>query len=936
MTQKSPYLVSVIIPVYNAEAWLGETIESVVNQTIGFTDSIELVLINDGSTDNSEDVCLEYVKRYPNNVVYKYQKNTGVSAARNCGIELATSRYITFMDSDDVVSKDAYKRAVELFAQNRTKKISFVSWRLLFFEAKFGAHPLNDKFESDAIFDVSDYPNRIQMHVNSCMFPADIIKKYTFDTSLKYAEDAKLITEILIDNGAYGVLKDPVLFYRKRNSGNSALDTQKINKNWYLPVVNDVYLSLIERSRKIHGNVIDYLQWMLLYDLQWRFRQQKQTILSDKEVKRYVDGLSNVLRAIDVSNITSQKYLDTEYTAYLLQLRSRDTNKAYDATIQDAILTIDGNTVRSYSKEPATLHVSVVDFSDNKLSIEGYGSGIPDGNIQLVFQNTNKKVTAQLGRNIHKQKTFIGFYVSGFTFKVSIPVSNHDSVRASFTLNGSKPQDVQFVFNNLSRLSHLKAAYRHLGNSIIEGKVRSIEVEPHTALAHLRHEIKREVNIVKNLSIKATLSKIKKARSGKIYLKWPHHFSNPTLYFVKFCLVEIAKLSVRLLRNVSDVVVRWFALIYKAQNRNRNIWLISDRPTMADDSGEILFSYINGLKQDAISPYFAYSKTGPEYDRLKAKGKVADFGSLHYKLLFLSARKVISSEATDTITNAFGWRAGNFIDLYDFDFVFLQHGIIKDDISSWLNKYNKNIKLFITSTDRERESIVNGEYGYTNNEVVTTGLARYDLLENNPENKVILMPTWRHNLEIGADPKTGVRYYNENFKHSDYYKFFQGIMDDKRLLDTFRVNDMKGELYLHPSFQAQIRDFIPNEYFDVKELPFDYPQLKRKGSILVTDYSSVAFDFAYLKKPVVYAQFDEKQFYQDHTSKEGYFSYQDDGFGSVVYTADETVDAITKLIEGGSKMDKKYRDRVDTFFKYTDKHNSERIYNAILNMDKTL
>ena len=95
------YKFSVIIPIYNAGQYLDDAINSVISQTIGFS-NIELILVNDGSTDNSEDICMKYKEKY-SNIIYVKQKNKGVSSARNKGLSLATGQYVNFLDADDLV-----------------------------------------------------------------------------------------------------------------------------------------------------------------------------------------------------------------------------------------------------------------------------------------------------------------------------------------------------------------------------------------------------------------------------------------------------------------------------------------------------------------------------------------------------------------------------------------------------------------------------------------------------------------------------------------------------------------------------------------------------------------------------------------------------------------------------------------------------------------
>lgn len=99
--------VSVIVPIYNTEKFLRKCIESIINQTL---QEIEIILINDGSTDNSHNICLEYAEKYPEKVRYINNKNIGCSATRNLGIELAKGEFIAFVDSDDYIEKEMYEK----------------------------------------------------------------------------------------------------------------------------------------------------------------------------------------------------------------------------------------------------------------------------------------------------------------------------------------------------------------------------------------------------------------------------------------------------------------------------------------------------------------------------------------------------------------------------------------------------------------------------------------------------------------------------------------------------------------------------------------------------------------------------------------------------------------------------------------------------------
>lgn len=107
---------SVIIPVYNTEKYLKRCLESIINQTLK---ELEIIIINDGSTDNSDIICSEYVKK-DKRIKYIITENKGGSSARNIGIQEATSDFITFVDSDDFIDKNMYEKMLEKLITEKT------------------------------------------------------------------------------------------------------------------------------------------------------------------------------------------------------------------------------------------------------------------------------------------------------------------------------------------------------------------------------------------------------------------------------------------------------------------------------------------------------------------------------------------------------------------------------------------------------------------------------------------------------------------------------------------------------------------------------------------------------------------------------------------------------------------------------------------------
>ena len=159
------------------------------------------------------------------------------------------------------------------------------------------------------------------------------------------------------------------------------------------------------------------------------------------------------------------------------------------------------------------------------------------------------------------------------------------------------------------------------------------------------------------------------------------------------------------------------------------IWIINDRHDRAGDNGEYFFRYLNIKKPEKIKIYFAIKKSCDDYKRLKKYGNVLDLYSTRYIKTVLQSTKIISSIANIWINNPFKQESIYLIDLFNYDFIFLNNGIIKDDLTTSFNRFETNFNLFVTSSKREYKSIINSNYGYVKDHVILTGMPRYDNLQ---------------------------------------------------------------------------------------------------------------------------------------------------------------------------------------------------------------
>ncbi len=258
----------------------------------------------------------------------------------------------------------------------------------------------------------------------------------------------------------------------------------------------------------------------------------------------------------------------------------------------------------------------------------------------------------------------------------------------------------------------------------------------------------------------------------------------------------------------------------------------------------------------------------------------------------------------------------------------MQHGIIKDNISFLYYRYTK-IRLFTCSTERELD-YVQQYYGYPEGYVKLLGLCRFDeLLRTCTSEKLIaIMPTWRKWLSHPTEG-TDYRQLEELFLSSDYYRSWNGLLNNSELLHILEEHDWSLVFYLHREAQKYSKYFqSPNQRIIIGTFPdTDVQMLLKRANILVTDYSSVAMDFALLNKPLFYYQFDYKEFRKRHL-EEGYFDYIKDGFGPVLSCGNDLLTAMDHCIVNNLSEESIYKQRRDDFFTLRDRNNCQRTYEA--------
>lgn len=369
---------------------------------------------------------------------------------------------------------------------------------------------------------------------------------------------------------------------------------------------------------------------------------------------------------------------------------------------------------------------------------------------------------------------------------------------------------------------------------------------------------------------------------------------------------------------------------YKQDSKYKNMWLISDRGTEAKDNGYAFFEYIRKNHPEINAHYVIDSSYENDYNRVKSLGNIIEYGSEEHKIAFILCDKAICSYIGFLEPWAYKLYKLILDRKSEKKFIFLQHGITLHDVSDIYKKSATKIDLFITTTDNEYKAIKSADYEYDSNQVVQTGFARYDKLHDRIEkNQILLMPTWRKDI---VNPSY-VKYKlvdDTVFTNSEYYKSYNSLLNNDKLIDALNKFNIELVFYPHYEIQPYLKYFntTSDKVIIASKDEYDVQALLKESKLLISDYSSVVFDFAYMEKPSLYYQFDELTHY-----KKGYFEYERDGFGDVVKEEDILVDKIIEIMNNQFKLSDKYQDRIKKCFRFRDNKNCERIFDEIMKQD---
>jgi CDP-glycerol glycerophosphotransferase (TagB/SpsB family) len=844
---------AVVSAVYNVSRYLDDFLVSLDQQTFDHS-LIEVILVDDGSTDGSLDRLNEWAAATDFAVTVLTKANGGQASARNVGLDSVTAEWVTFTDPDDTLAED-YFETVETSLASHGNAEMVICHLLDHFEATGevkDSHPLRHRFRGgDQLVDIDRFPEYVHLHASSAFFRTAKVNGLglRFDERIRPTfEDGHFVQKYLLalPKRLVSVVDSAKYLYRRRADKSSTLQTSATDPGKYTTVLELGCLQLLEQAAP---KAPLWLQYVIIYELTWTLRAEEAMYSATSSIESTVAARFHEL----VSRIRG--HLSPE-AIESFPLIKRSTTQ-FEAL------------AHGYVQENWRWHSVVVDSLDE----------------DRRFVELRYHYTGTMPREVTR-----------FRGKPVAPVA-------------AKTRDFTYLRRTLihERILWLPA------DGTVEILLDGIPVPVTFGWPKPRQFSVRPAQVQAQRGSKQT-------QKPKARLPVPRK--------------RRAKIS------ATDGFVSSLARSAPIRRMFANAWVLMDRDVNANDNAEHLFRYLRKRRRD-INAWFVVEKNSSDWNRLRAEGykRLIAYGSTLWKALCLNARYIVSSHADAYVHTPFVLSNG---ERPNWKFVFLQHGVTHNNLSRWLN--GKKIAGMVTSTVDEFASIVgdHSPYKLSAKEVSLTGMPRHDVLAKKAaayaldgQSIITVMPTWRQFLVGEAIGSGNRRLPNRDFFESDFLRRWMDVLKSPELKKMAAEHECRIMFMPHPNLEDYLPELTLPDHVEVRSYSeINVQDVIAQSAVVVTDYSSIAFDAAIVRRPVVYYQFDRaKVFGGGHTTKPGYFSYENDGFGPVALEHDQVLEALSTTLANGKEPAPEYMRRIERTF-VTPGHACSRVTEMIEELDR--
>lgn len=891
-------MLTIIISNNHTEESLNYTLKSI---SIASPDrlSTEIKILN---FSDSTDFAVDLLKNY--NTVIENVSGKSSDLALSEAVQKLSGDYVVFANSGDIFTKGFFN-VIQKYTDNvytNIIKVKTISTDYGMLKNEINNAKINCK-KADAVkINLTFSPEAVPLEADGVIFSVPALKKAGINSELKYDALKDAMYRILNKIGKYTMIKDSLII------SPFPLTSDKVNfpgmhdKYWYFNSLEQFVLPMLKKYRD--GNSAkNFIQYAALNELRWRYIyniNSNDKHIVDKEWERFYSLCREILAEID-NNVIFNSYSSSNFNM-TKGLRLALLNTKHNGKPESKYLFDKKNIIRAYDDiilmraSELRVIIEILEYNNASLIMEASVDDFMDmSNCDLKCYFNNKQVEIVPTYRYSHTKYFGVSTNKRYTFKVEIredmlSENSNDVLNFFISYNGFLVSIPYVTRRYTSKVSTgIPFSYWKFGN-----KNRALYFDnKNTDLVFTRIS-----------GFKRFLREVK-------------------------MLISMTYGSQRSYRMFLTRICYWLTRPYF---KNKKIWLTYDKLYKGGDCGEYFYKYML-TQNDNIKPAYVINKDCDDAKRLRADGlKPLYYGSMKNKLYYLNADVIFATHggvhSFNGITNS---QAKYVSDLIHSDVTCIQHGLSVQQLAQELNRVFNNTKRYYCASKYEIKNLEHPIYGYEDKSILKlTGIPRYDGLVSNDKKQILITPTWR--AYISMPPVMGqARPYYPEFKNTNYYKLYCNLLKDEKLIKTARKCGYKLIYLLHPIISSQIVDYPKIDGIEIiPATSVNYEKILTESSLMLTDYSGVQFDFAYMRKPVVYYHPPKLPPHY----KEGGFFYDSMGFGEICTEHEEIVDCLCEYMENNCELKPFYRKRADDFFAYSDLNSCKRIYDDMIEYKK--
>lgn len=877
------YKATVIIPVYNAEQYLAECLDSMVAQTMDKS-LMEVLAIDDGSKDGSYEIARRYAEQYPF-IHTIHKENEGVSKTRNLGITRAQGEYILFLDSDDMLNPEAVESLCTFFDAHRDE-VDLVTSQLEFLlpDGTFGErHVRYQTLKETGVYDLTkpDGIYALQTTMNVCVKNSDA--PILFDEQMRMHEDNDFNIRTLSKKLKLGFCKEAVYYYRKALGS----ATSVYHRAYYLFEPTTAWW---ERRFAQYDQepVPQYIQALYMLDLTWK--TQTDILLpyhySPERFEEARHRLIALLNRVDDNVILNHPAIMGDLKQFFITLKT-NTDIRVLTGLQGSIAVADRDTLLC---------------CENRMRLDFYR-----------FKRKGSRIE-----------------IGGF---INSPVFNYVEKPELFAmLNEDEEDRKEEMPLELSFSSYSYNAARRITSRFWSFTLH-LELEN---VSSVRFEVRtRGQKLLTYCEFRGFFLLFSSLIERHEYCDglWLYTYREGVFRFSRSSAAQrkhlLAKRNLDLENNRYTKMVQMISSLPIRQLDR--VWIYTDCRDDWKDNGWLQFEH-DVEKKDGIQRYYALNAT--DYEKAleglpkHLHNRIVRFGGRKHKLLFLKAQKLLVSFCEwVSISPYLDYAYHTYVDSAVIpEVIYLQHGVLHAHLP-WMYSLDRMlIDREVVSTPFESKNLQEN-YCFAPENLIPCGMPRYDKLSvhTKPKRRILFAPSWRVYL-VGRE---GVETtpLKDTFLSSTFYQETQRFLDSEELKTMLETYDFELDFKLHRIFSC-----YQDCYHTQNPRIHLEPEARSDAdyAVFISDFSSYQFDFVYMKRAILYFFPDEELF------RAGFNHYRkldlplEDGFGELTVTADEALKALEKILSNDGRPTPLYAQRMEGFFYDYDDQHRERLYQELM------